>query len=113
MIDVVLNGSGVPGKLSAPKTFGIKGSVGQIIHSNLTIRNIGKGLLSGTWPTVTAGPYSLAGGSFGPLQKGATATIPITFAPTAKGNAEIVDLPIMVTEPSIGDMPVALRGVGK
>ena len=98
LISVVLEGNGAPGKLSAPKTFRITGPVGKMTLTNLTIKNIGKGLLSGGWETVTVGPYIVAGGSFGPLQPRATALIPIVFTPAAKGAAPIVDLPILVRQ---------------
>jgi hypothetical protein len=113
LISVVLDGNGAPGKLSVPRTFKIVGSVEHPIQTNLTIKNVGKGLLSGEWEPVTLAPYSVAGGFFGPLQPGATALIPITFTPSAKGAAPIVDLPIIVDSPSTGDLPVALRGIGK
>ncbi len=46
-INVVLKGTGAPGKLSVSKTVTIKGTVGQTTQINLTLRNSGKGLLSG------------------------------------------------------------------
>jgi hypothetical protein len=113
LISVVLNGTGAPGKLSVPKAFKITGLVGRTSQTNLTIKNVGKGLLSGKWEPVTVVPYSVAGGSFGPLQPGAIALIPITFAPSEKGAASIVDLSLIVDRPSLGDRPVALKGIGR
>jgi hypothetical protein len=110
---VALSGTGLAGKLTVPKTFTIAGSVGLPIQASLTIKNAGKGFLSGSWAPIAIAPYSVAAGSFGPLQPGATTNITITFSPTLKGNAPTVVLPITVGGPSTGTTAVTLKGVGK
>jgi hypothetical protein len=112
-IGVVLTGTGLVGKLSVPKTLAISGLVGQPVQVSLTIKNIGKGFLSGNWAPVSVAPYGVVGGSFGPLQPNASTTIPIIFTPTAKGNAPTVALVIGVLQPSTGSAIVTLKGVGK
>ena len=95
------------------KNFVIRGPAGETTQSNLTIRNVGKGLLNGSWTPITDSPYSVAGGSFGPLTKGETSTIPIDFSPTAKGNAATVMLTINVVGQNGGPTVVRIRGVAK
>jgi len=78
---------------------------------NLTIKNTGKGLLSGDWVPVATPPYSVAGNSFA-LQPNATANIAIIFSPTAKGTAPSVVLPIEILGPGTSSTAVTLKGVG-
>jgi hypothetical protein len=110
---VILSGTGAPGKLAVAKTFVVRGSTGQTTQSNLTIRNTGKGLLSGSWTPIADAPYSEAGGSFGPLTRGETSTIPIDFSPTVKGNAATVTLTINIVGQSGKPTVVKIRGVAK
>lgn len=110
---VLLSGAGLAGRLSVPRTFMITGPAGQTIEANLTIKNVGKGFLSGTWTPVAIPPYSIAGGSFGPLQPGTSADIPIDFSPSAKGPAPSVALAVEVVGPSTGGTVVTLTGMGK
>jgi len=112
-VGVALTGSGLAGKLSAPSTFTIMASVGTPIPPvNLPIRNVGKGLLSLDWAPVAILPYSVNGGHFD-LPAGTSFGIPISFAPTVKGNAPSVALAITVIGPSTGSTVVTLKGVGK
>src|SRR5579872_280721 len=110
---VLLSGVGLAGRLSVPKTFKITGPAGQTIEANLAIKNVGKGFLSGTWAPVAIPPYTIAGGSFGPLEPGTSADIPIDFSPSAKGPAPSVALAVEVVGPSTGGTVVTLTGTGK
>jgi hypothetical protein len=111
---VPMTGAGAPGKLSVPKTLALSAKVGATGTKTLTIKNSGKGNLSGSWQAINSPPYSVQAGSFGPLPpNGTTPPITITFDPTAKGNAAPVDFPISVTSPGAVDVTVALKGSGK
>jgi hypothetical protein len=110
---VLLNGAGLAGRLSVPKTFRITGPAGQTIEANLAIKNVGQGFLSGSWAPVAIPPYSIAGGSFGPLAPGASADIPIDFSPSAKGATPSVALAVEVTGPGTGGTVVTLTGTGQ
>ena len=111
---VQLSGAGLPGALSPPKTLSINGKVGVPTNAHLTIKNSGKGVLSGSWAAVTNPPYSVTAMPFGPLQPGKTATIPVTFTATAKGKATTTgSLTITVTPPSTGSTTVTIQGTGK
>lgn len=112
-IGILLTGIGSTGRLAVARTFRLTATTGQSAQINLTLRNAGRGLLSGSWPGVSVGPYTVNAGSFGPLASGGTATIPITFRPTAKGAAPSAALPIEVIGPSTGNTVVTLRGVGQ
>jgi len=111
-IGVSLSGSGLAGKLSVPTTVTITGQVGKTTPGTLTIRNTGKGLLSGDWTSVAVGPYLVSGGPIA-LQPGATMPITIKFSPTVKGNAPSAVLVIGVIAPSTSTTVVTLKGVGK
>jgi hypothetical protein len=109
---IVLSGTGLTGNLSVPSTFTMTAPAGTTIQPSLTIKNNGKGSLSGDWASVTTSNYSVAPGSFA-LEAGQTTTIPITFIPTVKGNAPSAALAISVIAPSTGSTIVTLKGVGK
>ena len=112
-VSVALKGAGLPGKLTVPKTFAPKATVGTPSTANLTFKNAGKGALSGSWTGVSTPPYSVTAGTFGPLQPGATSTIPVTFTPTAKGpGTPTATITITVAAPSTGTATVTLKGVG-
>src|SRR5579864_8800593 len=110
---IVVSGVGLAGRLSVPRLFAITGPAGQTTPVNLPIKNLGRGSLSGTWSTVSIAPFSVAGGSFGPLAPGASASIPISFSPTAKGITPSVALAVQVSSPSTGGTVVRLTGTGK
>lgn len=95
-----------------PTTVTITGQVGKPTPGTLTIRNTGKGLLSGDWATVMTTPYSVTGSPFS-LPPGATMPITINFSPTVKGNAPSAVLVIGVIAPSTSTTVVTLKGVGK
>ena len=111
-IGIALSGSGLVGKLSVPSSFTITGPVAGNVQVNLTIKNVGKGFLSGDWAPVTMLPYSVPFGHFD-LPAGMTKGIPITFSPTVKGNAPSMALAIGVIGPSTGTTVVTLKGIGK
>jgi hypothetical protein len=111
-VGVSLNGVGLVGKLSVPGTFTISTPVGTTIQGNLTIKNAGRGLLTGDWATVATSGYAVTGAPFA-IPPGISASIPISFTATVKGNAPTVVLPIGVIGPSTGSTVVTLKGVGK
>jgi len=109
-----LSGTGLTGILSAPKSFAISVKTGQTTHKTLTIKNAGKGMLSGSWTAVTTLPYGVTAGLFGPLGPGKTAPpITVNFSPTTKGNAAPVGLVFSVNPPGTGGTTVMLQGIGK
>jgi hypothetical protein len=95
-----------------PGTFTISTPVGTTIQGNLTIKNAGRGLLTGDWATVATSGYAVTGAPFA-IPPGISASIPISFTATVKGNAPTVVLPIGVIGPSTGSTVVTLKGVGK
>jgi hypothetical protein len=111
-IGVSLNGVGLVGKLSVPGTFTISTPVGTTTQGNLTIKNAGRGVLSGDWATVATSGYAVTGAPFA-IPPGMSASIPISFTTSVKGNAPTVVLPIAVIGPSTGSTVVTLKGVGK
>ena len=80
-VGVVLNGTGLVGKLTAPAAFTMTSQVGITLPATLTIKNTGKGPLSGDWAPVSIPPYQVGSGHFD-LQPGATQSIQINFTPT-------------------------------
>jgi len=114
MFQVNLKGRGFTGKLSVPASFTIRGSVGTPTPANLTIKNTGKGLLTGSFPSLTSSPgapYDVTGAPFS-LQPRTSTTIPITFTAPVKGRAPTATLTISVDSPSTGSRTVTLRGIG-
>ncbi len=112
-IGVVLKGSGAVGKLSVAKTFTVNAPTSGTGQATLTLKNVGKGFLSGNWLPVSISPYTVMAGSFGPLAPGATQSISINFSPTVKGTAPSVALPIQILGPGMSSTAVVLKGVGK
>ncbi len=112
-IGVLLTGVGEAGRLAVARTLRPLATAGQTGQTSLAIRNVGRGFLSGNWAPVSVGPYTVTAGSFGPIAPGATATIPVTFNPTVRGNAPTAALAIEVTGPSTGSTVVMLRGLGR
>jgi hypothetical protein len=112
-LSMTVDGAGFAGRLSVRGTFSFRAPVGQETEEDLQIKNVGRGALSGNWDSLLDGPYSVAGGNFGPLQPQATATIKIEFAPIAKGRAVAVPLIIDVDAPGTGGRSVMLRGIGE
>jgi hypothetical protein len=113
---VNLSGRGLPGRLVAPASFVIRAPTGGApTIGDLTVRNAGKGLLTITWPTLTASPtapYSVTGETM-TLNPAEKLTIPISFAATVKGRAPTAPFAISVTTPSTGARTVTLRGIGQ
>jgi hypothetical protein len=113
-LTVTLSGAGLPGKLSLPTTVTLTAKAGTTVSKNLTIKNNGKGTLSGSWQSISTPPFTVTGGSFGPLSPGKSAPpIAIAFAPTAKGSVTPVSLTISVTSPGAVGATVTLKGTGK
>jgi hypothetical protein len=84
---VVISGMVRAGKLSAPAKVALSASSGSMVTKTVTLRNSGKGMLSGTVPQFAAGsPFTLVGApvSFS-LAPGQTQPVTIEFAPTAAG----------------------------
>ncbi len=111
-IGIVLSGVGLAGKLSVPSTVTIKAPVGTTFPTSLTIKNTGRGLLSGDWAPVNIAPYQVGPGHFD-LAPGATIPVPITFSPAVKGVNPSAALAIGVIAPSTGSTVVTLHGSGK
>jgi hypothetical protein len=112
-VSMGLSGTGLPGKLSVSKSANLNGPVNQTTVVNLTLKNSGKGSLSGSWPNLSSGPYTVTAGVFGPIGPGKTSPLPITFKPTVKGKAPTATLTISVTAPGTGGTTVTLKGTGK
>jgi hypothetical protein len=117
VLDVTLSGRGLLGRLSVPAAITIVGdTIGQPTTATLTLKNAGRGLVTGSWSPVTptaAAPFSVAGNPFFSLMPGTQTTIPITFTPAVKGRAANAALTIMVNSPTTGGRTVTLRGLGK
>jgi hypothetical protein len=116
VLDVTVSGHGLVGQLSAPAAITIVGdTIGQPTMATLTIKNVGGGLLTGSWsavmPTLTA-PFTVTVSSFSLMPK-QTRTIPITFTPEEQGPAGNASLTIGVDSPGEGGRTVTLRGIGK
>jgi hypothetical protein len=116
LIDLTLRGRGLVGRLAVPAGITIVGdTIGQPTSATLTIKNVGLGLLTGSWSTVTptlTAPFSVTGNTFSLTPK-ETVTIPINFTPAEKGRAANATLTIGVDSPSLGGKNVTLRGIGK
>jgi hypothetical protein len=112
-LSMTVDGAGFAGRLSVPGTFSFRAPLGQETEEDLQLKNVGRGALSGNWDSLLDGPYSVAGGSFGPLQPQGTATIKIEFMPTAKGRSVAVPLIISIDAPATGGRSVMLRGIGE
>ncbi len=112
MLSLKLKGTGEPGKLSVPGGFTLHGPVGVTTPVNLTIKNVGKGILNGSWPSVAVPPYAVTGNNFSLLPKG-TMTIVIDFTPPAAGKTAPEPFTITVNAPGVGGKTVTLKGVGK
>ncbi len=111
---VSIKAAAFAGRASIPAAVTIEGPVGQPTTATLKVTNVGRGTLSGSYPSVTTAPYSITGQNFGPLQPHGTATITIGFTATAKGRATPGSLTINVDPPSTpATKTVSLRGVGK
>ncbi len=116
-LTVTLNGVGLPGKLSAPKTVILSAKAGGTpVTKNLVIKNIGKGALSGSYASITStvsSPFTVNGGPIGPLSPGRPQTIVVTFAPTTKGKVTAVPLTFSIDGAAPATATIMLEGVGK
>ncbi len=110
-VNMQLNGTGLPGVLSAPKSFSISGKVGVTTPGKITIKNAGEGVLTGSWGALSA-PYKVTSMPF-TLAPGKPITIPITFTATAKGSAPPASLAITVTSVGGVNATIPIQGTGK
>jgi hypothetical protein len=110
---VRLKGNGLTGRLSVPSIFSFDGIVGQQTEADLQIKNVGQGVLSGSWASISTTPYTVMGAGFGPLPPGGEQSVKIEFLPITKGPGPKVPLTITADEPSSGKMTTILRGIGK
>ena len=81
--------------------------------SNLTVKNTGKGLLTGSWTGVTTAPYSVTANPMFSIPPGGNTPITVSFTPTVKGHAAPATFMINVNPPSTGARTVTLKGIGK
>ena len=112
-LTLTLSGAGLPGKLSVPKTLNLSGKVGTTVQKNLTIKNSGKGVLTGSWSSITTPPFMVTGNTFGPILPGKTQVVVVSFSPTSKGKISPVPLTITITGPFPGTGSVSIGGTGK
>jgi hypothetical protein len=113
-LEVKLTGHGFAGKLSAPASFTISGPPdGMPVTSTLTIKNTGKGVLTGSWTGVTTSLYSVTANPLFNIQPNGTQPITVGFTPTVKGHAATATFMINVMSPSTGARTVTLKGIGK
>ena len=99
-VNVKVSGTVQAGKLSAPAKVALAGSSGSTTTKTVTLRNSGKGMLSGTvQPFVQGSPLTLIGGpvSFA-LAPGQTQPITIQFAPASRDKIS-ANLAIETTPP--------------
>ena len=100
-----------------PKTLTITSTgIGVPGKANLVLKNVGKGLLTGTSTPADAESaiFRAGGGSRwrNGILPGKTNTIQITFTPTPTGDAT-GSIQIMATPPSTGSVTVTLKGIVK
>jgi hypothetical protein len=112
VINLNLTGTGLPGKLSVPKTLTITSKGGAPGMADLVLKNVGKGILMGSVSAATA-PFS-GGGGGGAIQPGKPISPPlvITFTPVM-GASATSSVTITVDPPSSGSTTVTLKGVVK
>jgi hypothetical protein len=112
-LNIPVSGTGLPGKLSMPKTLTIA-STGVDVQgtANLVLKNVGKGALTINVPAATA-PFAGGGGASIRIPAGTKSPpIAITFVPTSTTE---VNQPLVVTiePPGTGVTTVILKGVLK
>ena len=113
-LTVKMTGRGFAGKLQAPASFTISGPTGgAMAMSNLTIKNTGKGMLTGSWTGVATPLYSVTANPLFSIPPGGTRSITVSFTPTMKGHAPTATFMINVNSPSTASRTVTLKGIGK
>jgi hypothetical protein len=113
-ITIQVTGKGLAGKIvAAPRTLTfISPGIGEAAPTkSLTLKNVGKGLLTGGISAAT-GPFSGAGGSGSLLPGQATDPIVITFTPTS-ATPVTQFLQVTAQPPSTGSTTVTLKGIVK
>jgi hypothetical protein len=111
--NVTLEGVGEAGRLIAPRLEALVATVGTPTTKNIVLKNAGKGVLSLGVGAASPNPPYASGASSPTLQPGASATVSITFSPSAKGAAVAGGLPITVNPPSTASVTIMLKGTGK
>jgi hypothetical protein len=111
-INIPVTGTGLPGKLSAPKTLTITSKgVGVQGTANLILKNVGKGVLTDSVSAATA-PFDGGGGSGSIPPHKANPPIVITFMPTSTAPVTS-SITVTVDPPSTATTVVTLRGIIK
>jgi len=112
-VDVKVSGTAAGGKLSTHRTLSFpKTGVGSSVQKNLVLKNIGKGMLSGSVGILTS-PFSVNPGPFGPLEPSATATVTITFQPRSASPTTPQTLTIATDPPIPGVVNVQVKGTAE
>jgi hypothetical protein len=112
-LNIPVTGSGLPGKLSMPKTLTITSKgVGLQGTAKLILRNAGKGLLMVSVPAATA-PFGGGGGGTVSIAPGkANPAMVMTFTPAS--TEEVAQtLQVTIDSPGTGSTMVTLKGVVK
>jgi hypothetical protein len=116
---VTLKGTGLPGKLSVPKSLTIASTgVGIPAQANLVLKNVGKGLLTGMSLPATPNPPFSGGGNGGGgdgnggILPGKTDITVITFTPQSTNEA-LGSIQLVATPPNTGSATVTLKGIVK
>jgi hypothetical protein len=119
-INIQVSGTGLSGKLLVPRTLVITatatGAVGRQTFTpgtaKLVLRNVGKGVLTGSVAAASA-PFDDGGGGMGTLQPGQSSPpITITFNPSSTTTVT-QQLAITAQPPSTGSTTVTLKGIVK
>jgi hypothetical protein len=116
-INIPVAGKGLAGRLSVPRTLVIRSpGVGMQGQANLTLKNVGKGILTGSSPGPMPSPTFMemggGGGGGNAILPGQHQTLTITFTPTQTGTT-LGSIQINVDPPSTGGTTVTLKGISK
>jgi len=114
-LNIPVSGTGLPGQLSVPKSLTITSpGVGQTGSAKLVLKNVGKGLLTGSsMPAQPDPPFHGGGGAGGGgIAPGKTDTITITFTPLNSSPAT-GSIQLLAKPPNTGTTTVTLKGIVK
>ena len=109
-VNIPVSGMAQPGKLSAPRTVSMAASPGAMATKTVTLRNSGRGMLSGTVESFDQGsPFTLESGPVPlTLAPGQTQPIGIQFAPATAGS--ITANLTIETMPPLATMTIVVHG---
>jgi hypothetical protein len=109
-VNITVSGTVQPGRLSAPSTIAMATHPGAMATRTVTLRNSGRGMLTGTVESFDQGsPFTLEGGPVAfTLAPGRTQPISIQFVPTTSGSIT-ANLTIETTPPP-ATMTIVVRG---